>query len=225
MKIEALHLDFETQEETDGDLSTAETQGFWMRQFQREPTKRQRVFDWTYGVVIPLICVAADPIVFRSDSLGGALLGSYRPFAYLLSAASILGMAAWLLWGPRLGMLAAPLAGLFFVGSVISFLVGVVLFPFSLIGLFVYFVGFLGFTPLFSGIVFLRNGVQAYRTSLRGLDDQTAWQAAFLAALFAFVTPYVVNVEVSGLINEIGRGEVNTIRRESAKLAYVAPPG
>src|SRR4030095_4338358 len=223
MKIEALHLDFETQEETDSDLSAAEPQGFWIRQFQREPTNRQRIFDWAYGVIIPMICVAADPIVFRSDGLGSSLLVSYRPFAYVLSAVSILGMAAWLSWGPRLGILSAPLAGLFFVGSAISFLVGVVLSPFSLLGLLFYFVGFLGFTPLFSGMVFLRNGVQAYRAALRTVYDQPAWQAAFLAALFAFVTPYVVNVEVSGLVNEIVRGDVNTIRRESAKLAYVAP--
>lgn len=163
--------------------------GFWRRQFQIEPTESQRQFDWAYGVVIPLICVAADPFIFRNNGL----LADYRPFAYLLSAVSIMAMAAWLLWGKRLGWLAAPLGGLFITGSFVSFIVGAILFPFSLIGLIVLF-GFLGFTPIFSGIVFLRNGFRAIYAAQDLLEERVVWQSAVLTALFALIIPYVINV-------------------------------
>jgi hypothetical protein len=70
--------------------------GYWKRQFAEEPTYKQRVFDWLFGVIIPTICVAADPIVFRGFE--GGLLATYRPFAYILSFISILSMTAFLLW-------------------------------------------------------------------------------------------------------------------------------
>lgn len=181
MEFQSLNLNDET--------CGSETRvGFWSRQFQIEPTESQRQFDWTYGVVVPLVCVAADPIVFRNNGL----LSDYRPFAYILSAVSIMAMAAWLLWGNRLGWLAAPLGGLFVAGSFVSLIVGVILFPFSLIGLLI-LIGFLGFTPLFSGIVFLRNGFRAIYAAQDILEERVVWQSAVLAALFALVIPLVIN--------------------------------
>jgi hypothetical protein len=162
--------------------------GFWSRQFQIEPTQAQRKFDWAYGVVVPLVCVAADPIVFRDQGL----LEEYRPFAYLLSSISIMAMAAWLLWGKRLGWLAAPLGGLFIAGGLVSFVVGAILFPISFIGL-VVLIGFLGFTPIFSGLVFLRNGSRAIYAAQDCMEDRLVWQSAALAALFALVIPFVIN--------------------------------
>lgn len=169
--------------------------GFWKRQFIQTPTRAQTKFDWAYGVVIPLTCVVADPIVFTDQGL----LEEYRPFAYLLSSVSILAMAAWLLWRERLGALAAPIGGLFIAGSIISFLVGVILLPYSLIGMF-FLIGFLGFTPLFAGLVYLRNGIRAIRGSGSFLEGKLVWQAAVLAAIMALVIPYVVNGPVSWTI-------------------------
>lgn len=170
------------------DASDLPHEGFWCRQLRIEPTLSQQKFDWAYGVFVPLVCVAADPIVFRDQGL----LDEYRPFAYLLSSVSIMAMAAWLLWGKRLGWLAAPLGGLFITGSFVSFIVGVILFPFSLIGLLL-LIGFLGFTPIFSGLVFLRNGFRAIYAAQDCLEDRLVWQSAVLAALFALIIPFVIN--------------------------------
>ena len=194
-----------------------ESIGFWERQFVKTPTERQKAFDWAYGVVIPLICVAADPFVFAN---GGILAGG-RTFAYVLSSVSIFAMVAWLLWGERLGWLAVPLGGLFIAGSGVSFIVGILIFPYSLLGLLI-LIGFLGFTPFFSAIVYLRNGVRAL-CSCETLEPRLIWQPALLAAIFAFVVPYVVHSHVSRMVNEIATGDVGTIRRESAKLSYVRP--
>jgi hypothetical protein len=172
--------------------------GFWERQFMQTRTSAQTRFDWAYGVVIPLFCVVADPIVFADRGI----LTEYRPFAYLLSSASILAMAAWLLWGDRLRWLAAPLGGLFIAGSVISFLVGVILLPYSIIGLF-YLIGLLGFTPLFAGFVYLRNGLRAMGAAESFMDEITVWKAAILTAILALVIPYIVNAPVSWTIQPL----------------------
>ena len=224
MTIEPLHLDFEIRTNwRDAELDTEAPKGFWKLQFDDEPTRKQKIFDWVFGVVVPLICVAADPIVFRSGGPGGPLFGAYRPFAYLLSIASILAMAAWLLWGAKLKWLAAPISGLFFFGGSVSLLVGILLLPFSIIGILFFFVGLLGLTPLFSAVVFLRNGRRAYKAALMAIGDQAAWQAAFLAGLFSFVVPYVINFQIARAVNEITTGDVQTIQRETAKLRLVAP--
>ena len=191
MEIQSLDLDLESDPEPD--ICADESLGFWRRQFLQRTTKKQNIFDWSYGVAIPLICVAADPIVFTDEGL----MEAYRPFAHSLSAASILAMAAWLLWGERLRWLAAPLAGFFFAGSGVSLLVAALLFPYSLLGLF-FLIGFLGFTPIFSALVFLRNGIRAYRTSSSFLEPRVVWQSAALAAGWGLVIPYLVNVYLAG---------------------------
>jgi hypothetical protein len=224
MTIEPLHLDSDTQTDwTGAELDADAPKGFWKLQFQDAPTRKQKVFDWAFGVIVPLICVAADPIVFRSAGPNGPLFGAYRPFAYLLSIASILAMAAWLLWRSKLKWLAAPISGLFLFGGSISLLVGIILLPFSIIGILLYFIGLLGLTPLFSAVVFLRNGGRAYRASLMAIGDQAAWQAALLAGLLSFVVPYVVNIQIARAVNEIATGDVQTIQRETTKLKLVAP--
>lgn len=190
MEIQSLDLESGNKPER---VASAEPLGFWRRQFLQTPTKKQYVFDWSYGVVIPLICVAADPIVFTD----GGLIEGYQVFAHLLSAASILAMAAWLLWGQKLSWLCAPLAGFFMAGSGVSFIVAALIFPYSLLGLMFFLIGLLGFTPLFSSLVFLRNGIRAYRTSGTFLESRVVWQWAVLAAMFGLVIPYVMNIYMS----------------------------
>jgi hypothetical protein len=214
MNIEALNL----KDEPAPELVTPDRNPFWKRQFQPEVTLPQMVFDWTGGITLPLICFAADPIVFK----GVGLLGEYRPFAFLLSAASILSMSAWLLWGRRLGWVAAPLAGFFIAGSFISFIVGIILLPLSLIGMLI-LIGFLGFTPLLSGFVFLRNGVRALNVANAFLEHRIVWQSATLAAMFGLIVPYVVNVQISNLIDDVVRADYHTMRRSAAKLELVRP--
>jgi len=182
--------------EIPANLEAPQPGGFLQRQFSDVPTRKQMRFDWTFGVILPIVCVAADPIVFRSDILlteHNVLLGDYRTFAYVLSAVSIMAMAAWLLWWQRLGEYRPFLGGLFLVGAAISTLVGVVIFPYSVIGLVFLLYGALGFTPLFSGFVFLRNAVRAIDGATDDLPKRYVVRAVILAALYALVVPYVLN--------------------------------
>ena len=172
--------------------------GFWRRQFQKESTAAQKKFDWLFGVILPVACFTFDPIVFTNYGL----LEDYKAFAYILSFVSVMAMSAWLIWGARLKWLNAFLAGLFIVGSIISLGIGIVIFPFSLIGLFFYFIGALGFTPLFSAMVFLRNSVRAYEAAKPFLEKKVLVYCFLLGALFSAIVPPVINVEINKLKHE-----------------------
>ena len=179
--------------------------GFWKRQFQTQSTRAQRKFDWLFGVILPVICFAFDPIVFTNQTF----LGNYKTFGYVLSFVSIMAMAAWLIWGAKLKWLNAILAGLFIVGSVVSLGIGIIIFPISLLGLII-LIGALGFTPLFTSIVFLRNSVRAFRAAKPFLERKTLVYSFSLAALLTAFIPPIANVEINKLKSEKVKIKIST---------------
>jgi hypothetical protein len=195
--------------------------GFWRRQFQ-EPTKAQYKFDWMFGVIMPVICIFFDPGIFSSHTGGWFLLGAYKPFAYLLSFTAIIAMMAWLIWGEHLRWLNALFAGLFLVSGAVALIIGIVLFPISLVGL-VIVIGALGFTPLFTGIVYLRNGLRAIKAAKPFLARNTLAYSIILSSLAFGVVPYVINVEIYRSLERIKTGDAKTIRTEGIKLWAVKP--
>jgi len=174
----------------------AKRPGFLQRQFAELPTLRQAKFDWTFGVGLPIVCIAADPIVFRSwlfaDPTDTTFV-KYKIFCYVLSSVSIMAMAAWLLWGNKLGELRPFLGGLFLVAAAISTIVGVMIFPYSAFGIVFAGLGLLGFTPLISGFVFFRNAFRTLDSAADDLPLKYVFQAAMLAVVYALVVPFVLN--------------------------------
>lgn len=196
--------------------------GFWRRQFQSEATKNQRVFDWVFGVAMPVVCFAFDPIVFRNNWGGHSLLSWLKPSAYILSFVSIMAMMAWLIWGEKLKGFNAVLSGLFFLGGIVSFLIGLVLFPFSLIGLIV-IVGILGFTPLFTSVIFLRNATRAFQTARPFISPKALLGTAILTAMFGLLIPATINVETNRFLKEIVKSDAQNIQNNAWKLKLIAP--
>lgn len=195
---------------------------FWQYCSQKDATESPRKFDWFFGVIMPVICFVFDPIVFKTNGFGTALLGDYKPLAYLLSFVSVMAMSAWLIWGAKLKWFNAFLAGLFLVGGIISLGIGIVLFPFSLMGLIIA-IGALGFTPLFSSIVFFRNAFRAYQTAKLFLESGVLVRSFALGAIFSVVVPAVINMEIKRMIDEMINGDVRTIHTNARILKYVAP--
>lgn len=195
--------------------------GFWKRQFQQEHTLQQNIFDWAFGVVLPVTCFFFDPIVFEAKS-GGSVLGMYKPFAYLFTFASIMALMAWLLWRERLKGLSAVLLGLFVTGGIFSLGVGLILFPFSVIGL-VVLIGALGFTPLFTSFVFFRNSVRAARVGKVILDKRVLVGSAVLAGLFAIVVPYLVNTEIERRLRLMETCDLAEFQANARTLRLVSP--
>jgi hypothetical protein len=204
------------------DTQHQESKGFWRRQFQPEATRRQKQYDWAFGVIMPLVCFFFDPIVFRAWDQSSGFLGAYKPFAYSGSAIAIVLMVTWLLWRERLGGLSGLFAGVFFVASGLSLAVGIVLLPFSLIGL-VVLIGALGFTPLFTGVIFLRNGVRALRSAKLGLPKSKLVYASIVGALWGLAIPFALQMEVSKSLDLIARGTPETIQVQGWKLRLLAP--
>ena len=189
-------------EDTKDPITYDEKKGFWRRQFQPEPTGMQRGFDWAFGVVLPIICFVADPIAFKGNIMGHGILREYAPFAYTLAFLSIVSMAAWLALGKHLRFSNAIFGGLFAVGGLISFIVGITLLPFSLIGL-LFIVGILGFTPLFTSVIYLRNSYRAFLNAEETIPQSLVYHTFFLVGLLSFVIPYLINVNVGTWISPL----------------------
>jgi hypothetical protein len=129
------------------------------------PTKKSQWFDIIGGLVLPAVCVVADPIVFKTSfvlgNFRGPLLQRYAVAGYLEILIGMVALTIFLWRRP-----ASPfLAGILLAGAMFAFVLGAVLLPFSLLGLF-FVIGALGFTPFFSGFVFARACLHTIRTSL-----------------------------------------------------------
>lgn len=147
---------------------------FWRRQFSDQPTQAQIGFDATFGIVLPLICVALDPFVFRS-TFGEPLLGAYAVGSYVAIGLGMTWLAFWL----AMRRLPAVSAGLLAGGAMFSLALGCALFPFSLVGL-AAGIGALGFAPLATAFAFWRNAARAFRAA------RTRRSHANVAAVSAF---------------------------------------
>lgn len=196
--------------------------GFWERRIGSEVTKRQKIFDWTFGVVFPVICFFFDPIVFNDKWGDQALLGAAKPFAYLLSFSCIMATMAWLIWDEKLRWLNALVAGLLVIGGIAALCVAVIITPFSLLGL-VVLIGALGLTPWLTSYVFLRNAVRAFRAAKPFVSKTVLIHSFLLAAVGAASVPYAINVEINRTVQRMANGDEAAIRREAKKLRMVAP--
>src|SRR5262245_49773405 len=125
-------------------------------------TMKGQWFDVMGGLVLPTLCVITDPIVFKHSwlfgDMGGPLLQRYAVFGYLEILIGMIALALFL----RRKIISPFLVGTLLVGAVFALALGVVLFPFALLGLMVV-IGLLGFTPLLSSFVFARACLRALR--------------------------------------------------------------
>ena len=155
---------------------------FWKRQFASEVTAAQTFFDVSAGVVLPIICVLADPIVFVSREQG--LLSRYQVFGYTSIAIGFISLFTWLVFRRPWPVLAGCLMG----SVVFSFLLGTILLPYSVIGLLIV-IGALGFSPFLSAFAFARNGVRAYRLCMQECGRTYTLVGVTLGILIALGIP------------------------------------
>ncbi len=155
----------------------------------RVPPERARlkrfVVDLLGGVMLPVLCIAYDPMVFRNS-------GDLRVIGYLTIATQILALVTWMTIGWWLGRGSAVFSGFLFVGAVVSGIIGVLLAFFSTIGLLFYGIGMLGFTPFLTCVVFSRNARQARRQAAAAADKRTSVPLFLLGALLAVAIPVLI---------------------------------
>jgi hypothetical protein len=104
---------------------------------------------WIVGVVLPLLMIALDPLVFRSNglSVGMPIFGHLKPYGHVATGVAILMMAVWLI-RPRPSAFAS---GVFAGGGFFASILGLAIFPFSILGAMFLGMGLLGLTPVRDG--------------------------------------------------------------------------
>jgi hypothetical protein len=90
-----------------------------------------------------------------------------------------------------------------------------------LIGL-VFVIGVLGFTPIFTSVIYLRNAARAFRAAGPFIERRTLIPGFLLAALYSIVVPAVINIEISRSVNDIRFGDVGKVKAGTAKLRYIS---
>ncbi len=165
--------------------------------------RRQQVllFDFVWGIVMPVVCLVFDPFVFKGDGnldFIGAPDAFVRPewgdfseaafIAYPILAWQLAVMAVVLVVGRLPGEWAAAAAGSLFAGMLVAGAIGVMLFPLSTLGLVVLW-GMLGYTPLFTAFSYARRGREMWREATSKLSWPRALVAALLGAILAASIP------------------------------------
>ncbi len=163
-----------TRLEIDTDDPAIAGGGFLSRQFLPPVTRAQNVFDVLFGIVAPILCFVFDPGVLRPEgfglAFGPALFADYAAFVYIASALEILLLAVWLFWGRHLRTATHLTGGMLMTGAILSGLIGLVLLPFTLMGLF-FIIGVFGFVPFLTALVYLRNARSAFQLAAKPLDS------------------------------------------------------
>ena len=137
---------------------------FWRRQFVLPATTPQIIFDVVFGMVGLVLWFVFDPVVFRYGAMGRPLFQEFQLFAYSFSALEIAVLSAWLLFGARLPRGRGFIGGVLMAGALFCLATGLVLLPFSVLGL-MFGIGIFGFTPFATAIIYLRNGSRAVQSS------------------------------------------------------------
>jgi hypothetical protein len=160
------------------DASSRERTAFWS-------TSVQFLFDVLFGILAPLLCLYFDPIVFRGDATTGAgFLSTLRPFGYVEIFLCTTALAYYL----ATRRASALLSGILLGGFGFAFILGLVMLPFTLMGLFVG-IGVFGFAPFFTSFVFLRNACRCWRSSQAQKSRSRGLLVAALGIVLIFGAP------------------------------------
>jgi len=196
--------------ERDSVLRPLTRQGFWQCQFGSQVTTPQIIFDIAFGIVGPILCFALDPVVFRGGIGGGPLFPDIKIYVYLFSGLEVVMLSFWLLARAGLQLWNDLSGAALLVGGVFCLAVGLILLPFSLMGLMVG-VGIFGFTPFVTGIVYLRNGIRALRSPRSDNSAFSRVVTILLSSLVAIGAPLLLGVAihqaVESSIDEIVHGD------------------
>lgn len=145
--------------------------GFWRRQLRPTTTRDQVIFDVVFGILAPVLCFIFDPIVLN-DWFDQALYPEFQSFVYMVSGIEILLLTVWLTCGRSLQPRTRLVGGVLAAGGLFSVLIGILILPYTLIGLFVFFIGIFGFVPFLTGLVYLRNARGAFELASKGVGEK-----------------------------------------------------
>jgi len=163
-----------------------ERTGFWRRQMGATHTAGQVVFDVVFGILMPLVCFYFDPGIIRGTR--STPLGEFSIFIYGFSGVAILTLSVWIFLGDRLRSLTPIFGGVLLAGAMVSFAIGVMILPLTLIGI-IFVIGLLGFVPFITGFVYLRNGLRAIARLGQATSGSPRVATVVISAVIALALP------------------------------------
>lgn len=172
--------------------------GFWARQFGASATSGQVVFDVVFGILMPVFCFCFDPGIIRGTE---STFSESRVFIYGFSGIAIFTMSIWLGCGQRMRSLTAVFGGVLLAGALISFAIGVIIFPLTLIGI-LFVIGLLGLVPFVTGFVYLRNALRAIRQTGSAASRSLRVATVVFSAVMAIALPGAAQLTVTKMVNQ-----------------------
>jgi hypothetical protein len=195
---------------------------FYRKQITEESTATQDGYDFCVGMLLPIICLIADPIVFRDGQWGTAFFRRYVVFAYGFIGLQILALSYSVFGRKTFAWLGGWLIG----GAIFSFILGFLLLPFTLIGLML-IVGILGLAPYFTGFVYLRNGLRMLNEASKtkaAASLQLLFIIGFAGSLFIpALAQYGVFFATQKYTNELLSNNETSRRNALSKLKFLSP--
>lgn len=190
--------------------------GFVASQFGTSPTTRQKVFDFAFGVVLPVPFILANPVLFRGGEI--SFLPGLQLFAYSATGLSMIILTLWLCFGETLENKSCGVGGILVFYGLLPLILGCVCFGASVVfGVVAVFsergsamvdptfwkirvVGLVCcFGYLSCAFVYVRNGLRARRAG--GGHAKNSWLWFFLVPLLLFSGPVVLQVYVSSTVS------------------------
>jgi hypothetical protein len=184
---------------------------------------RKKALALVFGIVLPIFCLAADPIVFKGSLLLGEspMFADLRIPAYVFCAIECALMALWLALGRRPAWLSSFLGGGLIVGGAASLLLGLALLPSSLVAILVV-IGVFGLTPIVTALVYFEQGIEAVIAASRSAGKGLVRACALAGAAFCLAVPlgihYVVSKVVNGSLSELRSEDDQTVEAAVARL-------
>jgi hypothetical protein len=179
--------------------------GKWKKWLKYHAAHLRVGFDFAFGILLPLLCIIADHIyhfgIFTPDGLLEGIFWKYNTYCYTEIIIGIVALGYFLFFG----RLSIVLAGALLASGVFSFCLGIVMLPFSLIGLLVG-IGIFGFTPFASSFVFFRNARRCWSQLLQHSPQKSPRSfaaAAFFIGAIILVVPAIPELSANSSIDSI----------------------
>ena len=205
---------------------------FANRHHPKEPGSwLRRAFDSTassiiLGILAPIACFALKPVLLPGDRFelpGLGFISAFWIFGYGVIGLGIATLSLWLWRGTRLGAWCGVVSGVLAACALFAGGLGLVLLPFSLIGLLV-LIGALGFVPFLTATTFARNAIRAFAHARTVLGEPWAWGSMVLGAALVVGVPGAIQARVSlavrHAIGDVARGDPTAMARLRAWYPY-----
>lgn len=163
---------------------------FWIRLFSLSPTP---LFDFFFGLVIPIGALAFEQGIFRPNCFSPGWLAPYASFSYTLITLEMLTLVFWLSYYDHIKRGLSIIAGVFFIGSLLSLIptLGLIIFGGPIITTMIC-LGIVEFIPCLIAFVYLRNGIRALRRRRQlhpTRSTKTAILLIFTGMLLVLIVP------------------------------------